>query len=85
MAGLLRGTDNGSTVLKMTVRSVTAEDNRVSIEASGDSRLKDGRKYNNSYQFTFTLSNGKIREVREYSDTKLTFDTFYAVAKPACK
>jgi uncharacterized protein len=37
----------------------------------GDNVTKAGKPYNNEYCFVFRLSDGKIREVKEYADTAL--------------
>jgi ketosteroid isomerase-like protein len=48
-----------------------ADDDYVVVEARGDNVTKAGRQYNNEYCFVFRLSDGKIRQVKEYSDTAL--------------
>ena len=41
------------------------------VEARGDNVTKAGQQYNNEYCFVFRLSDGKIKEVKEYADTAL--------------
>jgi len=53
-----------------TVTGVTAEDNRVAVEATSDGKLINGRHYYNRYHFLIQLRGGRICLVREYSDTK---------------
>lgn len=53
----------------MTVTAVTAEDDRVAVEASGHADLKDGRVYDNTYHFLFYLQGGRIREAREHNNS----------------
>lgn len=48
-----------------------AEGDYVVIEARGDNSTKAGKPYNNEYCFVFRLADGKITEVKEYSDTAL--------------
>jgi ketosteroid isomerase-like protein len=48
-----------------------AEDDYVIVEARGDNLTRAGKPYNNEYCFVFQLSEGKITEVKEYSDTAL--------------
>jgi uncharacterized protein len=48
-----------------------AEGDYVVVEARGDNVTKAGKPYNNEYCFVFRLSEGKITEVKEYSDTAL--------------
>ena len=48
-----------------------AEGDYVVVEARGDNVTRAGKPYNNEYCFVFRLSDGKIREVKEYADTAL--------------
>jgi ketosteroid isomerase-like protein len=48
-----------------------AEGDYVIVEARGDNVTKAGQRYDNEYCFVFRLSDGKISEVKEYSDTAL--------------
>jgi uncharacterized protein len=48
-----------------------AEGDYVIVEARGDNVTKAGQRYNHEYCFVFRLSEGQIREVKEYSDTAL--------------
>ena len=48
-----------------------ADGDYVIVEARGDNVTKAGKPYNNEYCFMFRLSDGKIKEVKEYSDTAL--------------
>ena len=48
-----------------------ADGDYVIVEARGDNVTKAGKPYNNEYCFVFRLSDGKIKEVKEYSDTVL--------------
>ena len=48
-----------------------ADGDYVIVEARGDNVTRDGKPYNNEYCFVFYLLDGKIREVKEYSDTAL--------------
>ena len=61
------------------VLHLTAEDDRVSAEVKGQATLANGVEYNNEYHFLFFLSGGKIRVIREYSDTKLVEERFGAM------
>jgi uncharacterized protein len=54
---------------KMTVTAVTAEEDRVAVEAEGHADLKDGRAYDNTYHILFRLRDGKIREAREHNNS----------------
>jgi uncharacterized protein len=48
-----------------------ADGDYVIVEARGDNVTKAGKPYDNEYCFVFRLSDGKIKEVKEYSDTAL--------------
>ena len=64
--------------LKMTVKSVVAEGDKVALEATSYGRLKNGRVYDQEYHFAITIRGGKIAAVREYLDTQHTFATWFA-------
>jgi uncharacterized protein len=55
--------------LEITTGAITAEDDRVAIEAESRARLVDGRLYHNRYHFLFVLRDGRIAVVKEYLDT----------------
>jgi uncharacterized protein len=46
---------------------ITAENDRVCVEAESFGEMKNGKVYDNAYHFVFKLKNGKISECREYS------------------
>lgn len=71
MAGQLK---NG---LKMTVRNVIAEGDRVALEVESYGELQNGRIYNQEYHFMMTIRDGKISAVREYLDTQHVFATWF--------
>lgn len=51
------------------IDAVTAEDDRVAVEAHASAELLDGRMYENTYHFLFYLRDGKIREAREHNNS----------------
>ena len=61
---------------KFAVKSVTAEDDRVSVEAMGDGTSVTGKKYQTAYHFMFRIRDGKIAYVAEYIDTQHVADVF---------
>ncbi|HJQ22585.1 MAG TPA: nuclear transport factor 2 family protein [Blastocatellia bacterium] len=63
--------------LKMTVKSLIAEDDRVALEVESLGELSNGRVYNQEYHFLLTLRDGKISGVREYLDTQHVFATWF--------
>jgi ketosteroid isomerase-like protein len=64
--------------LKMTVKSLIADGNKVALEVESYGELKNGRIYNQEYHILMTLRDGKIGEVREYLDTQHVFATWFA-------
>ena len=55
----------------MTITAVTAEEDRVAVQADGHADLKDGRVYDNNYHFLFYLRDGLIREAREHNNSQV--------------
>jgi len=62
--------------IRFEILNMTAEDDRVSVEAVGFAEFPDGTTYNNQYHFLFFLRGGKVCRLREYFDTKLADDVF---------
>jgi uncharacterized protein len=59
------------------VHGVTAEGDRVAVEAESLAPLKNGRTYNNFYHYLFLFRSGKIYLIKEYNDTLHTAQTFH--------
>jgi ketosteroid isomerase-like protein len=55
--------------LRLTPKGITAEGNRVAVEAESYGEHANGKVYNNQYHFLIEVQNGKIQAVREYLDT----------------
>ena len=70
LAGVASGCKGGA--IRLTPKGMTAEADRVAVEAESLAHLNNGRTYNNHYHFLFTLRDGKIAGVREYLDTMHT-------------
>ncbi len=60
----------------MTIAGSTAEGERIALEVSGKCELADGRRYDNEYHFLIFVRDGRVRLVKEYTDTKLAHDAF---------
>lgn len=60
--------------IRFEILNMTAEEDRVAVEAEGFSDLRSGGTYNNQYHFLFFMRDGKIAKLREYMDTKLAED-----------
>ena len=48
---------------------MTAEDDRVAVEAESKAKLVNGTLYHNRYHFLFVVRDGRIHAVKEYLDT----------------
>jgi uncharacterized protein len=68
---------------QFTVASVTAEGDRVSVEAKGDGVSSSGKHYNNTYHFLFRMRDAKIFYVAEYIDTLHVAEVFGEFLSPA--
>ncbi|HEX4504772.1 MAG TPA: nuclear transport factor 2 family protein [Alphaproteobacteria bacterium] len=55
--------------ISLTVHGVTAEGDRVAVEAESHGKLKNGKTYNNTYHFLFVFRDGKICLSKEYNDS----------------
>ena len=53
----------------LTVEGITAEGDRVAIEAVSHGKMTNGKTYNNTYHYLFIFENGKIRMAKLYNDT----------------
>ena len=56
--------------------SVTAEGERVAIEAVTSGTTADGRHYSNAYHYLFVFRDGRIIQVKEYLDTAAAAEFF---------
>ncbi|QBE61877.1 nuclear transport factor 2 family protein [Pseudoduganella lutea] len=54
--------------LKMQLNSSIGEGDTVAAEARSLGKTKSGKRYENEYHILFRLRDGKIAEVREYTD-----------------
>jgi uncharacterized protein len=63
--------------LRMQVKQVTAEGERVALEVESRGELLNGRIYNQEYHALFTIRGGKIAAVREYMDTQHVQDVWF--------
>ena len=61
--------------LEIIVGDMTAEGDRVAVEAESKAKLADGTLYHNRYHFLFVLRDGRIEEVKEYLDTLHVMNT----------
>lgn len=64
--------------LKFTITGITAEDERVAIEAGSYGRHVNGKIYNNHYHFLMIVRDGKVAMLKEYMDTMHAQDVLVA-------
>ncbi len=62
--------------IQVTGTLLTAEGDRVAMEADSFGPMKSGKVYQNQYHFLHILRNGKIETVREYLDTEHVTEIF---------
>lgn len=62
--------------IKVHIDTLTADGDRVVMEARGEARAKSGKRYDNHYCIVVTVRDGKVAEVREYLDTELVSAVF---------
>lgn len=55
---------------RMVIHGVTAENDRVAVEAESFVELINGDTYNNTYHFLFEFAHGKICCSKEYNDSQ---------------
>jgi uncharacterized protein len=64
--------------LNLEILSMTAEGDRVAVEAASHARLVDGQAYENQYHFLLRFgADGKVVEFKEYLDTLYAYETLY--------
>lgn len=62
--------------LRVTPKLLTAEGDRVSVEAESFAEFNNGRTYQNIYHFMMVIRDGTFSSVREYMDTEHVTVTF---------
>jgi len=67
---------------KFTVRGMTAEGDRVAVEAECLGEHVSGKTYAQRYHFLFVIREGKIHEMREYFDTMHANDVLCSTPAP---
>lgn len=65
-----------------TILAMTAEGNRVAVEATSQGKHVSGQVYANEYHFLFELKNGTIRHLKEYLDTERVTDVLCGGQRP---
>lgn len=61
--------------IEIIVGDMTAEGDRVAVEAESKAQLANGALYHNRYHFLFVVRDGRIHAVKEYLDTLHVMNT----------
>lgn len=78
----VRGLETGNPAMfpkgmSLTPKAITAEGERVAVEAESYGEHISGKTYNNFFHFMLVIRDGKIQEWKEYMDTKHASHTFF--------
>lgn len=68
--------------LRFFVKAMTAENERVAVEAESDGLHASGQHYSNQYHFLFRFRDGKVVELKEYMDTERVTDILCGGQRP---
>lgn len=68
--------------LLFTVLNMTAEHDRVAVEATSTGTHASGQAYSNHYHFLFTWRDGQLLELKEFMDTEHATDVLCGGARP---
>lgn len=66
-----RGWPNG---MEFRFEGVTADGERVAVEAESRATMADGRDYQNRYHYLLIVRDGRVAQVREYMDTQYVYE-----------
>ena len=68
--------------ITFTIKEMTAEGDRVAVEATSLGEHVSGKTYSNEYHFLVRLRDGKIVAFKEYMDTELVTDILCGGQRP---
>ena len=68
--------------LSFRINGITAEGERVAVEAESDGKHISGKHYHNEYHFLFIFRDGKLVTLKEYLDTEHATDVLCGGARP---
>ena len=66
--------------IRFTVDAMTAEDDRVVIEAHSQATLIDGQEYANTYVFSLRVRNGRIAWIAEHYNPLIAQEKLFPLA-----
>jgi hypothetical protein len=64
------------------ILNMTAEDDRVAVEAVSSGDHVSGQHYANHYHFLFVVRDGKIAVMKEFMDTEMVTDVICGGRRP---
>jgi hypothetical protein len=68
--------------IEFTIHGITAEGERVAVEAESRGMHVSGKLYNNLYHFLFQFRDGKLVRLKEYMDTELVTEILCGGQRP---
>lgn len=69
--------------IKFTIKELTAEGDRVAVEATSLGEHVSGKTYANEYHFLARFRDGKLVQFKEYMDTELATEILCGGQRPA--
>jgi uncharacterized protein len=69
--------------IQFTIDAMTAEGDRVAVEAHSAGRHVSGKLYTNEYHFLFEFRDGRLAVLREYMDSERVTDILCGGKRPA--
>lgn len=69
--------------IRFEIKAMTAEGERVAVEAESEGLHASGQIYSNQYHFLFRFRDGKVIEYKEYMDTERVTDILCGGQRPA--
>jgi len=68
--------------IRFEIHQLTAEADRVAVEAESFGTHRSGQLYNNKYHFLMRIRDGKVLALKEYMDTELITDILCGGQRP---
>lgn len=69
--------------IHFTIKAMTAEDDRVAVEAESEGQHVSGVTYRNQYHFFMRFRDAKLIEFKEYMDTEAVTEMLCGGQRPA--
>jgi uncharacterized protein len=66
--------------IRFTVNAITAEDDRVVVEARSQATLVDGQEYANTYVFSLRVTDGRIAWIAEHYNPLIAQEKLFPLA-----